>query len=1043
MPTKTVHQIVDDKGQSAAEAKSAPGWFVHDGTDVQVADYAKVAPRGVTLDWGALFSAPEKGNAVEFYSTGKEYFEKVAAAIRGATSSVFITGWQVNYDVELVGSKTLFHCLQDAMKSGATVYVMPWMAPPAVDTGYLATMLAVFHLNAAGLKGRAHCLPATAQSDQGTLSIAFAHHQKLVVIDNKKAFMGGMDLAYGRRDDANFSLKAEGRSLNEFYSSCVPPIHKLSNVEMQNCVTIAELIAAAFTRGDTRTAATFVTSPSEGMIAEGLDLAGAASEKVHGVTGAVSDWWNNVNLFDAITEPLQDAAMDAAQGVSRWAWHQLDASVRGQLIKLRETGSANAANVGAALIAWVNGGDLSELPPQLVSEVSRIMHALVYGLVAGINASIDNKPERYGRLFDKVKVVPAGAVVRDSSVQPRMPWQDVHCAIEGPSVFDLSQNFVRRWNSIALVFEQSYADYRDPLATKLLKSAGMTLPATPKAPRVAADHIPVRDKAKKGGNWVQVLRSAPRELLVDEAAAMGFALAPRAQNNCLKAMLKAIAAAQNFIYIEGQFFQSAHGAYGATDAAISGPMASLLDLRRSPGYAKFAEMLEIKGVPVRDIPSHLRWATINDVNKQAKGREFMSDIHSVLKNLTTIEVSRLLGKPQDELKNPIGQALVNAITKAINDGAPFHVYMVLPVHPEGTLDTLNIMTQVHLTMHALVFGEHSLVNGVRRAILADRYRKEKKIGLAEAKKIVSAMELREIIDAVSDAEWQRYLTLLNLRNWDTLGGKPVTEQIYVHSKLLIADDRVAILGSANINDRSMWGDRDSELAVIVTDETPKMVKLDGVHTVQVGAAVHKLRRDLWEKIFGLKSVNRKAISLASDAILDSPGAPATWQAIQAAASENARRYEAAFWFIPRTGAHPSVQPKEALDKRPGLPPGSLWPTWKYETYLDHKKGGKLLYRMPFDPLFWREPERADAVNTWNVSKDATHALAPTAPPPTGTIQGFIVALPTNWTGHENNLSGLNLTVLADNGPLPRNPFDQAPGVQQASAAPPEDSGLPA
>lgn len=43
----------------------------------------------------------------------------------------------------------------------------------------------------------------------------------------------------------------------------------------------------------------------------------------------------------------------------------------------------------------------------------------------------------------------------------------------------------------------------------------------------------------------------------------------------------------------------------------------------------------------------------------------------------------------------------------------------------------------------------------------------------------------------------------------------VTELIYVHSKLLIVDDHLVICGSANINDRSMLGKRDSEIAVIV------------------------------------------------------------------------------------------------------------------------------------------------------------------------------------------------------------------------------------
>lgn len=1024
---KTIHQIVGSDGQPTAAATSAPGCFVQDVAAVHVDDYNEVAPNGSAIEWGELFSSPESGNAVEFYSTGSEYFTKVAAAISGATSSVFITGWQVNHDVQLVGQKTLFHCLHDALKNGANVYVMPWLAPPGpVKTGYFVTMLAIYHLNAApDAKGRAYCLPAPTQTDQGTLSIVFSHHQKLVVIDGKRAFMGGIDLAYGRRDDGNFSLKAEGRDLNELYNPCVPAIHELSRVDTQDCVTPAELLAAAFTRGWKRSAATFATSPSEGVMARGLDAAGAVSGAVKGAAGHVADAWNNVNLFNSLTEPLQDAAMDAAQGASRWAWSRLDAGIREQLIKLRDAGGANAANAMSAVLAWLNGAELTNLPPHLLAEVSRLGHALVYSTVASINASVDQKPEHYERLFEKVRTVPAGMRTPDPSVQPRMPWQDIQCAIEGPSVFDLSQNFIRRWNSVAHLFEHSLANIRDPLATKLLTSAGLTLPTTPKAPRITA--ALTRDLAKKGGCWVQVLRSASRKLLQDEAAAMAGGRGKsvgRAQNNCLKAMLKVIAGAQKFLYIEGQFFQSAHGNYGSTSEVHSGPMSALLDLRRTPATAKFEEMLEIKGVAPRDIPRRIRWAKIDDVLKEAKGPEFLNDLNTVLKNLATVEVMRLLGKPQSSLVNPIGKSIVNRIARAISDGLPFHVYIVLPVHPEGTLDTLNIMSQVHLTMQSLVFGEHSLVNGVRRAILIDRYRKERQISTAEAKVLVRAMDIEQIARAARN-DWQEYLTLLNLRNWDTLSGKPVTEQVYVHSKLLIADDRVAVLGSANINDRSMLGDRDSELAVIVRDDTPKLIKLDGVHTEQVGLAVHKLRRDLWEKHFGLRSRNRKASALASSAVLDSPAAPATWKAIRAQAENNARAYDQSFWFIPRTGAHPSIQPKEAADKEPGPPPASLWPTWKYNTYLNHAQGGRLLYRMPFDPLFWRAPERDDTGNTWNVTKDASNALAPVAAPPDGAIQGFIVALPVNWTGRENNLSiKTHIGSLADRGTVPASPFDQ-------------------
>ena len=39
--------------------------------------------------------------------------------------------------------------------------------------------------------------------------------------------------------------------------------------------------------------------------------------------------------------------------------------------------------------------------------------------------------------------------------------------------------------------------------------------------------------------------------------------------------------------------------------------------------------------------------------------------------------------------------------------------------------------------------------------------------------------------------------------------------VYVHSKLLIVDDEVALVGSANINMRSMAGTRDTEIAAAI------------------------------------------------------------------------------------------------------------------------------------------------------------------------------------------------------------------------------------
>ena len=54
-----------------------------------------------------------------------------------------------------------------------------------------------------------------------------------------------------------------------------------------------------------------------------------------------------------------------------------------------------------------------------------------------------------------------------------------------------------------------------------------------------------------------------------------------------------------------------------------------------------------------------------------------------------------------------------------------------------------------------------------------------------------------------------YLSFFSLRTHGVIDSRPVTEIIYIHSKLMIVDDRIALVGSANINDRSLLGNRDT------------------------------------------------------------------------------------------------------------------------------------------------------------------------------------------------------------------------------------------
>uniref|UniRef100_A0A673K7H0 phospholipase D n=1 Tax=Sinocyclocheilus rhinocerous TaxID=307959 RepID=A0A673K7H0_9TELE len=105
------------------------------------------------------------------------------------------------------------------------------------------------------------------------------------------------------------------------------------------------------------------------------------------------------------------------------------------------------------------------------------------------------------------------------------------------------------------------------------------------------------------------------------------------------------------------------------------------------------------------------------------------------------------------------------------------------------------------------------------------------------------------LSAVADC-WIKYNCFCGLRTHADLDGRLVTELIYVHSKLMIVDDCTVIIGSANINDRSMLGKRDGEMAVVVEDTEFQPSVMDG-ESYQAGSFALSLREECFRLVLGL------------------------------------------------------------------------------------------------------------------------------------------------------------------------------------------------
>lgn len=76
------------------------------------------------------------------------------------------------------------------------------------------------------------------------------------------------------------------------------------------------------------------------------------------------------------------------------------------------------------------------------------------------------------------------------------------------------------------------------------------------------------------------------------------------------------------------------------------------------------------------------------------------------------------------------------------------------------------------------------------------------------------------------------------------------EELYIHAKVCIVDDKTVICGSSNINDRSQLGYHDSELSIVMTDTQALDSTMDGA-PYRAGHHAATLRRILWREHLGL------------------------------------------------------------------------------------------------------------------------------------------------------------------------------------------------
>ncbi|XP_023411269.2 phospholipase D1 isoform X1 [Loxodonta africana] len=228
--------------------------------------------------------------------------------------------------------------------------------------------------------------------------------------------------------------------------------------------------------------------------------------------------------------------------------------------------------------------------------------------------------------------------------------------------------------------------------------------------------------------------------------------------------------------------------------------------------------------------------------------------------------------------NRIGNAIAQRILKAHRESQRYRVYVVIPLLPgfEGDISTGGgnaLQAVMHFNYRTICRGENSILGQLKAEI---------------------------------GNQWINYISFCGLRTHAQLEGSLVTELIYVHSKLLIADDNTVIIGSANINDRSMLGKRDSEMAVIVQDTETVPSVMDG-EEYQAGRFAQGLRLQCFRVVLGyLSDLSEDIQDPVSDKFFKE-----VWVSI---AARNATIYDKVFRCLPNDEVHNLIQLRDFITK---------------------------------------------------------------------------------------------------------------------------------
>ncbi|KAI1443723.1 phospholipase D/nuclease [Annulohypoxylon stygium] len=422
----------------------------------------------------------------------------------------------------------------------------------------------------------------------------------------------------------------------------------------------------------------------------------------------------------------------------------------------------------------------------------------------------------------------------------RMPWHDVAMGVIGPCVYDIAEHFVLRWNFI----KRDKYKRDDRFDWLMLRGregededlVGVQRPKHPVGDYVLHPLTPLESKHLDGRGTIhaQIVRSSAdwsSGILTDHTIQNAYS--------------ETIRNAQHYVYIENQFFITATGDQQSPIHNMVGRAIVDACVRAGKEGRKFRVIIIIPAIPgfAGDLRDDAATGTRAIMDYQYKS--ICRGEHSIFEQISAQGVN-----PRDHIfifnlrsydrlnKTPAikKQEEISGVKYQEVQRAEAEEIMGEGIHgiedAEGERDA-------HMGKRE---EQKEIAENTKSSEAKRRFEAAKQDGYDTKSASSVAHHAMANTGMLSEEPWEGD-PQEEVDNW-------IQEELYVHGKLLIVDDRIVICGSSNLNDRSQLGKHDSELSIVMEDTDKIQSVMDG-QPFEVGRHAATLRRYLWREHLGL------------------------------------------------------------------------------------------------------------------------------------------------------------------------------------------------